>query len=141
MPLDVGGSEARERQSIACPSCGARNPTGAVACSVCGWPFPTESEAVETSGERPAAAPGPYMGRDPALRQAAEREAQPGTLLAVWIAVQIVCALLFVLLLGGLLLGRMRPPGGVALVILMAVMIVGGRALWRYYRWRTRQPG
>lgn len=71
------------------------------------------------------------MGREAALHDAAERERKETWGWAIWMAVQIVCALLFVGFLIALLFLRARPPAGLVLVPLAIVLFVGGRALWR----------
>jgi hypothetical protein len=118
---------------VVCPACKAKNAAGAVSCAECGWPFPVE---------RRGPVPGLYMGREAALHDAAEREAPVGNVgnaWVLWMAVQIVCALLFLAFVGGFVFLRVRPPGGLWLVVLAVVLVVGARALWRFAAFLDRR--
>jgi hypothetical protein len=130
-----------DARSSVCPACGAQNRSGASSCKACGWPFPTGPDERTPAAGGGAPVPGLYMGRDAALHDAATREATATTGAIVWTAVQVVCALCFVLFVAALLLGRARPPGGLGLVLLTVVLVIGARALWRFATGGERARG
>jgi ribosomal protein L40E len=129
----VRTEEAGGVEPVVCPACKATNEGTATACTVCGWPFPAE---------RRVAVPGLYMGRDAALHDAAERDAREvpvGNAWVLWMSIQIVCAVLFVVVMAGVIFLRIRPPGGIALAILGVILFVGAHALWQFVGFLRRR--
>jgi ribosomal protein L40E len=129
----VRAEEAHAVPPVVCPACQATNEGAALSCGVCGWPFPAERRAPVT---------GLYMGRDAALHDAAERDAREapvGNAWVLWMSIQVVCAVLFVVVVCGIVFLRIRPPGGVALAILAVILFVGAHALWRFVSFLRRK--